>query len=99
VTLIIIFSIIITHPHPHKEVVMANEFVDDIRMNGFLNRLRSTSLGEKHHSKGRSNSSRGKVSCESGQNGTAVSVTSRNSAPNGLYFCRYTLNLFSALPE
>jgi hypothetical protein len=72
--------------------------VIDVDMS-ILNRRRSASLGEEHDSKGRSNSSGGKVSSESSNYCSGISVGSADSSPDGLTYHRNTLNLFSALPE
>ena len=64
-----------------------------------LNRRRSASLGEEHDSEGGSDGSGGKVSSESSNYCSGVSVGSADSSPDGLDYHSNTLNLFSALPE
>ena len=54
---------------------------------------------EQHDSEGGANGSGGQVGCESGQNGSSVSVAGGNAAPDGLNPQKRTLNLFSAFPE
>jgi hypothetical protein len=51
-----------------------------------LNRRRSSSLGEEHDSKGRSDGSGGKVSSESSDYCSSVSVASADSSPDGLTY-------------